>query len=114
MAEPFLSEIRMMAFPFTPRGWAPCNGQLLPINQYQALFSLLGTTYGGNGSTTFALPNLKGRVPIGTGPGHALGAEGSEGSPLAGANPPRTGAGALMGASLSFFIALQGVYPTRD
>lgn len=71
MSEPFINEIRMVAFNFPPRGWAFCNGQLLPINQNQALFSLLGTTYGGNGTTTFALPNLQGRVPLhfGTGPG---------------------------------------------
>lgn len=64
MAEPFLSEIRMISFTFAPKGWALCNGQLLPINQNQALFSLLGTTYGGNGQTTFALPDLRGRVPL--------------------------------------------------
>src|SRR6195256_6502190 len=64
MAEPFLSEIRIMSFGFAPKGWALCNGQLLPINQNQALFSLLGTTYGGNGQTNFALPNLQGNVPI--------------------------------------------------
>src|SRR5215467_206304 len=68
MASPFLSEIRMMSFNFAPKGWAQCNGQFLPINQDQALFSLLGTTYGGNGQTTFALPDLRGRVPIGQGP----------------------------------------------
>lgn len=73
MAEPFLSEIRIFSFNFAPKGWAACNGQLLPINQNQALFSLLGTTYGGNGQTTFALPNLRGRVPIHTGNGHTLG-----------------------------------------
>ena len=70
MSEPFLSEIKLMAFNFPPKGWAQCNGQFLPINQNQALFSLLGTTYGGNGQTTFALPNLRGRVPIYTGNGH--------------------------------------------
>ena len=64
MAEPFLSEIRMMSFNFPPKGWAFCNGQLLPINQNQALFSLLGTVYGGNGQTNFGLPNLQGAVPI--------------------------------------------------
>jgi microcystin-dependent protein len=64
MAEPFLSEIRIMSFVFAPKGWALCNGQLLPINQNQALFALFGTTYGGNGQTTFALPNLRGRTPI--------------------------------------------------
>lgn len=73
MAEPFLSEIRIFSFNFPPKGWAFCNGQLLPINQNQALFSLLGTTYGGNGQTNFALPNLKGEVPIHFGNGHTLG-----------------------------------------
>jgi len=78
MAEPFLSEIRIFSFGFAPRGWALCNGQLLPINQNQALFSLLGTTYGGNGQTTFALPNLQGRIPIHMGNGHLLGEAGGE------------------------------------
>ncbi len=73
MSEPFLSEIRLMSFNFPPRGWAFCNGQMLPINQNQALFSLLGTTYGGNGQTTFALPNLQGRVPLHRGGGHVQG-----------------------------------------
>ena len=73
MAEPFLSEIRIMSFNFPPKGWAFCNGQLLPINQNQALFALLGTTYGGNGQTNFALPNLQGRVPIHPGNRHTLG-----------------------------------------
>ena len=78
MAEPFLAEIRIMSFNFAPKGWALCNGQLLPINQNQALFSLLGTTYGGNGQTTFALPNLQGRTPIHFGAGHTLGETGGE------------------------------------
>ena len=65
--EPFLGEIRLVPFNFAPRGWAICAGQLLPINQNQALFALLGTTYGGNGQTTFALPDLRGRVAIGAG-----------------------------------------------
>jgi len=73
MGDPFLSEIRIMSFNFPPKGWAFCNGQILPIAQNQALFSLLGTTYGGNGQTTFALPNLQGRVPISVGSGHSLG-----------------------------------------
>lgn len=73
MAEPFLSEIRIFSFNFPPKGWAFCNGQLLPINQNQALFSLLGTTYGGNGQTNFALPNLRGRLPMHEGSGHTLG-----------------------------------------
>lgn len=78
MAEPFLSEIRLMSFVFAPQGWALCNGQLLPINQNQALFALLGTTYGGNGQTTFALPNLQGRLPMHFGNGHTLGEQGGE------------------------------------
>ena len=78
MAEPFLSEIRIMSFVFAPKGWALCNGQLLPINQNQALFSLLGTTYGGDGRVNFALPNLRGQVPIHTGSGFTLGQRGGE------------------------------------
>jgi microcystin-dependent protein len=73
MSEPFLSEIKLVSFNFAPKGWALCNGQSLPINQNQALFSLLGTTYGGNGQTTFNLPNLRGQVPIHIGNGHTLG-----------------------------------------
>jgi microcystin-dependent protein len=73
LSEPFLSEIKIVSFNFPPKGWALCNGQFLPINQNQALFALLGTTYGGNGQTTFALPNIRGRVPIHMGNGHTLG-----------------------------------------
>ena len=73
MSEPFLSEIKIVSFNFAPKGWALCNGQLLPINQNQALFSLLGTTYGGDGRVNFALPNLQGRIPIYFGNGHTLG-----------------------------------------
>lgn len=78
MAEPFLSEIRIFSFNFPPSGWAFCNGQLLPINQNQALFALLGTTYGGNGQTNFALPDLRAKTPIHTGNGHTLGETGGE------------------------------------
>lgn len=78
MAEPFLSEIRLMSFVFAPKGWALCNGQLLPINQNQGLFSLLGTTFGGDGRVNFALPDLRGRVPIHVGSGHTLGEKGGE------------------------------------
>jgi microcystin-dependent protein len=78
MAEPFLSEIRIMSFGFPPKGWALCNGQLLPINQNQALFSLLGTTYGGDGRVNFGLPDLQGRAPIHMGSGHTLGERGGE------------------------------------
>ncbi len=78
MADPFISEIRLMSFAFAPKGWALCNGQLLPINQNQALFSLLGTTYGGDGRVNFALPDLRGRSPLHVGNGHVLGERAGE------------------------------------
>ncbi len=81
MAEPFLSEIRIFSFPFGtfgPKGWALCDGQFVTINQNQALFSLLGTTFGGDGRTNFGLPNLQGRTPIHVGQGHTLGEAGGE------------------------------------
>jgi microcystin-dependent protein len=78
MGTPYLSEIKIISFNFPPKGWAFCNGQTLPINQNQALFSLLGTTYGGNGQTTFLLPNMQGRVAIHLGNGHVQGEAGGE------------------------------------
>lgn len=78
MAEPFLAEIRICSFAFAPKGWAMCNGQLLPINQNQALFSLLGTTYGGNGVVNFALPDLRGRAPVHFGAGITQGERAGE------------------------------------
>jgi microcystin-dependent protein len=78
MAEPFLAEIRIMSFAFAPKGWAFCNGQVLPINQNQALFALLGTTFGGDGRVTFALPDLQARTPVHVGNGHALGQKAGE------------------------------------
>ncbi len=78
MATPFLSEIKIVSFGFAPKGWAFANGQLLPINQNQALFSLMGTTYGGNGTQTFQLPNLQGSVPIHMGSGFTQGQRGGE------------------------------------
>jgi microcystin-dependent protein len=78
MAEPFLSEIRIMSFGFPPKGWAFCDGQLLPINQNQGLFSLLGTTFGGDGRTNFGLPDYRGRIPMHVGGGHTLGERGGE------------------------------------
>jgi microcystin-dependent protein len=79
MSEPFLGELRLVAFNFAPKGWAFCNGALLPINQNQPLFSLLGTTFGGDGRTTFGLPNMQGRVPIGFDDGaYPLGMAGGE------------------------------------
>src|SRR5215469_15615993 len=78
MSEPFLAEIKIISWNFPPKGWTFCNGQLLPINQNQALFSILGTTYGGNGQTTFGLPNLQGRMPVHVGNGIVLGEQGGE------------------------------------
>ena len=74
MSDPFLAEIRMFPFPFAPRGWALCNGQILPLSQNTALFSLLGTNFGGDGRSSFGLPNLQGAVPVGTGQGPGLSA----------------------------------------
>jgi microcystin-dependent protein len=78
MSEPFLGEIRVFSFPFAPRGWAFCDGAIMPIATNQALFSLLGTYYGGNGTTTFALPDLRGRVPVHTGNGVTIGQSAGE------------------------------------
>jgi microcystin-dependent protein len=78
MSEPFLAEIRMVGFNFAPRSWAFCDGQILPINQNQSLYSLLGTVYGGDGRTTFALPDLRGRVPVSVGPDHRQGQKSGE------------------------------------
>src|ERR1700676_3844842 len=78
MSTPFLSEIKIVSFNFAPKGWAMCNGQLLPFNQNQALFSLLGTTYGGDGRVNFGLPNLQSRVPMHMGNSHTLGERGGE------------------------------------
>ena len=94
MSEPFLAEIRMVGFNFAPRGWAFCDGQILPINQNQSLFSLLGTTYGGNGSTSFALPDLRSRTPIHVGSSgganHSLGSRaGTETHTLAASEMPQ-------------------------
>ncbi|MCE7065175.1 phage tail protein [Dyadobacter sp. CY326] len=78
MAEPFLSEIRLVSFSFAPKGWALADGQLMPINQNQALFALLGTTFGGDGRVNFALPDFRGRTPLHVGGGHALGERAGE------------------------------------
>lgn len=78
MGTPFLGEIKLISWNFQPQGWAFCNGQFLPINQNQALFSILGTTYGGNGQTTFALPDLRGRAPVHRGSQFTLGQKGGE------------------------------------
>ena len=90
MSEPFLAEVRMVGFNFAPRGWALCDGQILPINQNQSLYSLLGTTYGGDGRTTFALPDLRGRTPIHRSDTHPQGQKGGEEThTLSGAEMPQ-------------------------
>ena len=78
MSTPFLEEIKFVSFNFAPKGWAMCNGQLLPINQNQALFSILGTTYGGDGRVNFALPEFRGRVPVHRGDGITEGQSGGQ------------------------------------
>src|ERR1044072_6803789 len=78
MSEPFVGEIKIVSFNYAPKGWAQCNGQFLPINQNQALFSLLGTTFGGNGQTTFALPDFRGRIPIHRNKGFIMGQSGGQ------------------------------------
>jgi len=99
MSDPFIAEVKLFSFDFAPRGWATCDGQVLPIAQHQALFAVLGTTYGGNGSQTFALPDLRGRTPIhvGTSQGgsnHPLGqAAGKENDALTLAQLPAHGHG---------------------
>lgn len=135
MSEPFLGEIRMFGGNFAPRSWAFCDGQLLPISQYTALFSLLGTMYGGDGRTTFGLPDLRGRVPIhkGSGPGLSTRTQGSKGGgennfhnflPVKGDAVASGPNNATTGVSpennmqpflcLNFIIALQGIYPSRS
>src|SRR5689334_7486790 len=94
MAEPFVGQIISVGFNFAPLGWFPCDGRLLDISQYEALYALLGTTYGGNGQTNFGLPNLNGRVPVGVGQGKGLSnyiqgqTLGTESVTLTGSNTP--------------------------
>jgi microcystin-dependent protein len=111
MSQPFIGEIRMFAGNFAPNGWMLCQGQILPIDQNDALFNLIGTTYGGDGQTTFALPNLQSRVPIHVGPGFALGQTGGEESvtlttqqiPAHNHLPRTTASGAQLGPSNAIF-----------
>jgi microcystin-dependent protein len=115
MSEPFIGEIKIVSFNFPPKGWTFCNGQLLPINQNQALFSILGTTYGGDGRQTFGLPNLQGRMPVHVGNGVVLGEQGGETAhtiniselpahshtPVGSTNPPTLGAAGNLWATFA-------------
>lgn len=109
--DPYIGEIRLFAGNFAPKGWAFCNGQLIPLMQNTALFSLLGTNYGGDGKTNFALPDFRGHIPIHADPEHCgVGDTTSEGAP-AKVDTNDSGIGTL---GLNFIIALQGVYPPRS
>lgn len=112
MSEPFLGQIQMFGFNFAPRGWANCDGQLLPIAQNSALFSLFGTMYGGDGRTTFGLPDMRGRAPIhvGAGPGLPAYIEGQKGNSH-GSESDEKGQAYL---AIRFCVALQGVFPSRS
>jgi microcystin-dependent protein len=118
--EPFLAEIILFAGNFAPKGWAFCNGQLLPINQNQALFALLGTTYGGNGQTSFALPDLRDRVPIhrGQGPGLTLRVlgerSGATSHTLSIAELPVHGHGVQASTAFGTAVSPTGMYPSRN
>lgn len=105
MAEPFLAEIRMFSCETIPRGWLPCDGQKLPINQNQALFALLGTTYGGDGRVNFALPDLRNRTPIGISPNDP------QGKVSSGFVPGNSRIGRL---AIQFCMATQGIFPSQS
>jgi microcystin-dependent protein len=107
--EPFIAEIKLFAGNFAPRGWAFCEGQLLPIAQNTALFSLLGTMYGGDGRTTFGLPDLRGRAPIHPSASSHIGQQ-RGGNDVGGGHDAKTTAT----LSLNYIIALQGVFPSRN
>lgn len=108
MAEPFLGEIRMFSSNFPPKGWEACNGQLLPINQNQALFSLLGTNYGGDGRVNFALPDLRSRVPIHFDGDHPIGMR-TAGLKSGSADDGRPGQ-----LVITFCIATSGIFPSQS
>src|ERR1044072_4794201 len=116
MSDNFVAEIRIFPFGFAPRGWALCDGQLLPISQNTALFSLLGTTYGGDGRTTFALPDLRRRVPVPQGAGPVLSgptlpqAGGEESAPLTSAQLPARGHG-VQGSGAATSKSPSGLVP---
>ena len=126
-SNPLIGQLDVFAGNFAPRGWAFCNGQLLPISQHQALFALIGTTYGGDGRTTFALPDLRGRVVIGPGQGPGLTQRslsekgGAEIGSKSGSGPFLTGGSSTKGVPneqpylvLNYIICLEGIFPSRS
>ncbi len=113
MGSPYVGEIRIFSFGFPPSGWALCDGQLLPIHQNQALFSILGTTYGGDGRVTFALPDLEGRVPVHTGNNITLGQVGGEQSHTLNISELPAHENLTPYLVLNFCIALQGIFPSQ-
>lgn len=126
-SEPFVGQLSVFAGNFAPRGWAFCDGGLLPINEYQALFALIGTTYGGDGRNTFALPDLRGRVVIGPGHGPGLTSRslgekgGTEVGSKSGSGPFLTGGSSTKGVPneqpyqvLNYIICLEGIFPSRS
>ena len=114
MSIPMIGELRLFAFSFAPVGWLACNGQELPISQHMALFSLLGTTYGGNGQTTFRLPDLRGRVPRHTGSGVALGQTGGASNEFLSVNQmPNHGHGLPASEDLAGIVARLDLPPLR-
>ncbi len=134
MSQPFMAEIKVFSFGFAPNNWALTNGQTLPINQNQALFSLLGTTYGGNGQTTFMLPDLRARMPIAEGRGHGLGESAGALTAQLAVTTSRVGGSAASGGlvmvprspslnpiattppylAVNFSIALAGIFPSQN
>ena len=116
--EAYLGDVKLVAYNFTPRGWAECDGKLLLISQNNALFSLLGTMYGGDGRTTFALPDLRSRVPVGVGRGPGL-EEVQQGQKIYGKKVPDSGSNETMatttsGLGLRYVICVQGMFPSRN
>ena len=108
--EAYLGDIKIFAGNFAPRGWAFCDGQLLPISSNTALFSILGTTYGGDGRTTFALPDLRNAVPVGVGRRTGAASEIRQGSPV----NVSGNSSELKGVGLRYIICMQGLYPSRS
>jgi len=112
MDAPYMAEVRMFSFDVVPGGFVPCDGRMMPVNQSQAMFSLLGTTYGGDGQRTFRVPDLRGRAPLYVPPGDVLGGPGggSGAAPVPSAEPAPA---PFSEVPLNFYLAVAGVFPSR-